>query len=104
MIATGGQKDARRVGRARECRAPYKIGRDVRAMMLRRLDMVRRRSLHPGSMFWRLLGVAALVTSLTGLAWVIAWPGAADGNAAWVEVRSAHFTVECNAGEKQARR
>jgi Flp pilus assembly protein TadD len=47
----------------------------------------------------RVLSLAALAT----LPWPIAF-GAGDPNLGWIEVRSAHFVVSTNAGEKEARR
>src|ERR1700730_10775180 len=59
--------------------------------------------LHAGSMtrgLQRALGVAAVATLLPFRCAL----GAGDPNVGWIEVRSAHFVVSTNAGEKEARR
>ena len=69
----------------------------------RGLDTLPARRLHAGSMtrgLRRALRFAAFATLLP-CANVF---GANDPNQGWVEVRSAHFVVSSNAGEKEARR
>src|ERR1700730_14781343 len=59
--------------------------------------------LHAGSMtrgLQRALGVAAVATLLPFRCAL----GAGDPNVGWIEVRSAHFVVSSNAGDREARR
>src|SRR5579863_3498271 len=72
-----------------------------------RLDRGRAKRLHAGSMTRRLLGLGgaiAAVMAVLGLLAGTAVRGASDPNLGWIEVRSPHFVVSSNAGEKEARR
>src|SRR5690242_1218264 len=74
-----------------------------------RLDRKDAGRLHAGSMIRRLrrvlrrAAVAGTPFALAVLFHAVAF-GASDPNQGWIEVRSAHFVVASNAGEKEARR
>src|SRR2546423_2881710 len=69
--------------------------------------MLSGRRLHADSMIRRLrngIGIAAVITAFVGMFVCARAFGAADVNQGWIEVRSPHFVVSSNAGEKEARR
>ena len=71
------------------------------------LDMLPGRRLHADSMIRRLrnsIGIAAVITAFVGMFVCAGAFAAADVNQGWIEVRSPHFVVSSNAGEKEARR
>jgi tetratricopeptide (TPR) repeat protein len=68
-----------------------------------RLDRANARRLHAGSMTRGLRREARFAAVATLLACAGAF-GSSDPNQGWIEVRSAHFVVASNAGEKEARR